>query len=239
VICLKSGWYRGGVSPSSPGVGAPVRGRGPAPRAPPGPPGLRRHARFAGSRTIPPGRSASSCRTTGACTAVRTGAITGRTWPTACRPISASRWRCTRTTRTRSTSFRSSRTCSGARPKRSCASTARATRASRGKGSRKGCRRMAPYESVLRDGLATDTHDPAGVYFGTRSGKLFGSANDGNSWRLILEGLPPITCVKACVKAPVKAAVVSGTSSPRRTSARKPSRKTKPRQPARRKRARA
>ncbi|OFV99756.1 MAG: hypothetical protein A3H28_07560 [Acidobacteria bacterium RIFCSPLOWO2_02_FULL_61_28] len=95
------------------------------------------------------------------------------------------------------------------------------------------------YETVLRDGMANDTLDPAGIYFGTRSGKLFGSANDGNSWRLILEGLPPITCVKACVKAPVKAAVVSGTSSPRRTSARKPSRKTKPRQPARRKRARA
>ena len=91
------------------------------------------------------------------------------------------------------------------------------------------------YETVLRDAMANDTLDPAGIYFGTRSGKLFGSANDGNSWQLILEGLPPITCVKACVKA----AVVGGASSPRRISAMKPSRKTKARQPARRKRARA
>src|SRR4029079_11084912 len=33
------------------------------------------------------------------------------------------------------------------------------------------------FESVLRDGLAVDSHDPAGVYFGTRSGKLYGSHN--------------------------------------------------------------
>ncbi len=55
------------------------------------------------------------------------------------------------------------------------------------------------YETVLRDAMGADSLDPAGIYFGTRSGKLFGSANDGGSWQLILEGLPAITCVRAAV----------------------------------------
>ena len=44
--------------------------------------------------------------------------------------------------------------------------------------------------------MANDQLDPAGIYVGTRSGKLYGSANGGNSWQVILEGLPPIVCVK-------------------------------------------
>jgi photosystem II stability/assembly factor-like uncharacterized protein len=55
------------------------------------------------------------------------------------------------------------------------------------------------FETVLRDGMATDWLDPAGIYFGTRSGKVYGSANGGASWNLIAGGLPPITCVKAAV----------------------------------------
>jgi hypothetical protein len=50
---------------------------------------------------------------------------------------------------------------------------------------------------VLRDALATDTCDPAGIYFGTRSGKVYGSRDDGNSWQAIIEGLPAVVCVKA------------------------------------------
>jgi photosystem II stability/assembly factor-like uncharacterized protein len=55
------------------------------------------------------------------------------------------------------------------------------------------------YETVLRDGLTADTLSPAGIYFGTRSGKLFGSADDGDSWMEIADGLPSIACVKAVV----------------------------------------
>lgn len=55
------------------------------------------------------------------------------------------------------------------------------------------------YETVLRDGLAADAHDPAGIYFGTRSGKLFASGDDGDSWRCLADGLPPILCVKTAV----------------------------------------
>jgi photosystem II stability/assembly factor-like uncharacterized protein len=52
------------------------------------------------------------------------------------------------------------------------------------------------FETILRDNLRADANNPTGVYFGTRSGKLFGSSNGGDSWAMIREGLPPITCVK-------------------------------------------
>jgi photosystem II stability/assembly factor-like uncharacterized protein len=53
------------------------------------------------------------------------------------------------------------------------------------------------YETVLRDGLDTDTLKPAGIYFGTRSGKVYGSHDEGETWSLIMQGVPAITCVKA------------------------------------------
>jgi len=65
-------------------------------------------------------------------------------------------------------------------------------------------------ETILRDSMGTDTCDPAGIYFGTRSGKVYGSNDEGKSWQAILEGLPPVVCVRA--------ALVDGgaSSSPRR-----------------------
>lgn len=54
-------------------------------------------------------------------------------------------------------------------------------------------------ETVLRDGLSTDTLDPAGIYFGTRSGKVYGSNDEGKTWQLLQEGLPAVVCVKAAV----------------------------------------
>ena len=53
------------------------------------------------------------------------------------------------------------------------------------------------YETVLRDAVAVDSLDAVGVYFGTRSGKLFGSTDDGDSWTELLDGLPPVISVKA------------------------------------------
>jgi hypothetical protein len=55
------------------------------------------------------------------------------------------------------------------------------------------------FETVLRDALCTDTLPRAGVYFGTRSGKLFGSRDGGGRWGAIAEGLPPVLCVRAVV----------------------------------------
>jgi photosystem II stability/assembly factor-like uncharacterized protein len=52
------------------------------------------------------------------------------------------------------------------------------------------------YENVLRDALAADSFDSAGIYFGTRSGKLYGSRDEGATWSEIADALPPIVCVK-------------------------------------------
>ncbi len=71
-------------------------------------------------------------------------------------------------------------------------------------------------ETVLRDAMATDTMNPAGVYFGTRNGAIYGSADGGASWSVIRSGLPAVVCVHAAV---------IGEPKPMRTPARKPSRK--------------
>ncbi len=63
----------------------------------------------------------------------------------------------------------------------------------------KGLPQKDAYETVLRDALDTAGADPAGVYFGTRSGRVYGSRDDGDSWTLIHDGLPPVVCVKAAV----------------------------------------
>jgi hypothetical protein len=63
----------------------------------------------------------------------------------------------------------------------------------------KGLPQDGAYETVLRDALAVDTLGTPGVYFGTRSGKLFGSADEGDTWSTLADGLPPIIAVKAVV----------------------------------------
>ncbi len=60
----------------------------------------------------------------------------------------------------------------------------------------KGLPQKNAYETILRDALGADNLKPAGIYFGTRSGKLFGSTDEGESWTEMADGLPPIVCVK-------------------------------------------
>jgi photosystem II stability/assembly factor-like uncharacterized protein len=62
-----------------------------------------------------------------------------------------------------------------------------------------GLPQVGAYETVLRDSLAADSLTSAGIYFGTRSGKLFGSNDAGESWKELADGLPPVVCVKAAV----------------------------------------
>jgi hypothetical protein len=47
--------------------------------------------------------------------------------------------------------------------------------------------------------MALDTHDQPGVYFGTSTGQLFASADEGESWTEIASYLPGITSVEAAV----------------------------------------
>lgn len=63
----------------------------------------------------------------------------------------------------------------------------------------RGLPQKGAYETVLRDAMAADSRDPVGIYFGTRSGKIFGSRSAGQAWGRIADGLPPVVCVKAVV----------------------------------------
>jgi photosystem II stability/assembly factor-like uncharacterized protein len=55
------------------------------------------------------------------------------------------------------------------------------------------------YVGVMRDAMCADTADPAGLYLGTRSGEVYASADEGESWRQVAAGLPDVMCVKVGV----------------------------------------
>ncbi|HXA67693.1 MAG TPA: protein kinase [Bryobacteraceae bacterium] len=63
----------------------------------------------------------------------------------------------------------------------------------------RGLPQKGAYETVLRDGMVADTLDPLGIYFGTRSGDIYASIDEGKSWKKILEGLPAVVCVRAAL----------------------------------------
>ena len=93
----------------------------------------------------------------------------------------------------------------------------------------RGLPQQGAYETILRDAMAADSLDPAGIYFGTRSGSLYASADEGKSWTQIIDGLPGIVCVKAAVIADGKPSATRAAkpkwSSPKKKSA--PARKSK------------
>lgn len=51
------------------------------------------------------------------------------------------------------------------------------------------------YYTVLRDGMVADAEDPCGLYFGTTTGQLFASRDQGTHWERITDSLPPILSV--------------------------------------------
>ena len=60
----------------------------------------------------------------------------------------------------------------------------------------KGLPQERAYLHVMRDGMATDSLDPCGIYVGTTAGQIFYSRDDGDSWRLLIEYLPPINSIE-------------------------------------------
>jgi photosystem II stability/assembly factor-like uncharacterized protein len=55
------------------------------------------------------------------------------------------------------------------------------------------------YLGVLREGMAIDTRDQPGLYFGTSTGQVFASADEGESWSEIASYLPGIASVEVAV----------------------------------------
>ena len=98
----------------------------------------------------------------------------------------------------------------------------------------RGLSQKRAYETVLRDAMTMDSLDPLGVYFGTRSGQLFGSRDEGKTWEKILDGLPAIVCVRSAVVEDAAAGPTPrlpkmslATSSPSKSRAAHKSRRTK------------
>ncbi|MBY0276904.1 exo-alpha-sialidase [Candidatus Binatia bacterium] len=46
--------------------------------------------------------------------------------------------------------------------------------------------------NVLRDAMAVDTLDDCGIYFGTTGGQVYVSPDGGDTWRAIVQTLPPV-----------------------------------------------
>ncbi|HYE77134.1 MAG TPA: glycosyl hydrolase, partial [bacterium] len=61
----------------------------------------------------------------------------------------------------------------------------------------KGLPKANAHLTVYRQALCGDCHDPAGLYFGTSSGEVWASTDEGKSWSLIAQHLPRILAVEA------------------------------------------
>lgn len=61
---------------------------------------------------------------------------------------------------------------------------------------RKGLPQAACFFTVLRQAMAGDESDPAGVYFGTNTGSVFASVDEGESWDEIARHLPTVLAVE-------------------------------------------
>lgn len=53
------------------------------------------------------------------------------------------------------------------------------------------------FVGVFREALAVDRLDPVGVFFGTSTGQLYASRDEGRNWELVAGNLPPIWSVEA------------------------------------------
>jgi photosystem II stability/assembly factor-like uncharacterized protein len=62
-----------------------------------------------------------------------------------------------------------------------------------------GLPQQGAFVGVLRDGMASDTLDDTGIYFGTNTGQVFASRDAGDTWSLIVDYLPPILAVETAV----------------------------------------
>jgi photosystem II stability/assembly factor-like uncharacterized protein len=52
------------------------------------------------------------------------------------------------------------------------------------------------FNGILRDAFAIDNGSPCGLYFGTNSGQVFASENEGESWEMVADMLPPVNSVR-------------------------------------------
>ena len=61
---------------------------------------------------------------------------------------------------------------------------------------REGLPQSACFFTVLRQAMAGDARDPAGVYFGTKSGSVFASLDEGETWLEVARHLPTVLALE-------------------------------------------
>jgi photosystem II stability/assembly factor-like uncharacterized protein len=69
----------------------------------------------------------------------------------------------------------------------------------------RGLRRGLPaptYTGILRDAFCADGAEPLGLYFGTTSGSVFASLDEGETWTEVANQLPRVLSVRAVREAP-------------------------------------
>ena len=96
-----------------------------------------------------------------------------------------------------------------------------ATAGEAGRALRNGLPQEAAIFTVLRQAMAGDARDPAGVYFGTNSGSVFASLDEGDNWQEIARHLPTILVSRGAgqerrLKAPWRGVAGVGGASPGR-----------------------
>lgn len=64
---------------------------------------------------------------------------------------------------------------------------------------RQGLPQQNAFFGVLRQAMAVDALEPAGIYFGSGTGHLYASADEGESWREIAAHMPSISSVETLV----------------------------------------
>jgi photosystem II stability/assembly factor-like uncharacterized protein len=55
------------------------------------------------------------------------------------------------------------------------------------------------YLNIYRHAMTTDHCDPAGIYFGTSTGQIFYSCDEGESWQLLLNWFPPVFSLSSAI----------------------------------------
>ncbi|MCI0841939.1 MAG: exo-alpha-sialidase [Chloroflexi bacterium] len=63
----------------------------------------------------------------------------------------------------------------------------------------KGLPQRNAFLHCMREGMATDPFESCGIYVGTTTGQIFYSRDDGDSWEMMVDNLPPINSVECAV----------------------------------------
>jgi photosystem II stability/assembly factor-like uncharacterized protein len=63
----------------------------------------------------------------------------------------------------------------------------------------RGLPREDAYVGVLREAMAIDSYDEPGLYFGTSTGQVFASRDEGDTWTQIADYLPAISSVEVAL----------------------------------------